>query len=456
MRTKLFFAFLAVVAIALISNLIYKNFIVKDFEDYVSGSKEDKLYWVLAAVEGGYSDGRWVSRDLHETVHWAMMLGFDLKISDTQGNEIINSGSVMESLTPSMKRRMEGIIDIASAKGEYETYPLYEEGSEIGTMSVRELKRMGTIAEKEKIFKERGREFLLISFLIAGGGALLLSVFFTLFLSMPLNRMKRAVESMAEGDFSVRVDAGSKKDEIGKLSESFNFMAEALQREEALRKRLTSNIAHELRTPLAVMKANIEAMIDGIVENNSEGLENIRMEIEKLIRLVEGIEDITKAEASFFHKKEYEEINLSQFLSGIVNKMMPLAAGKGLVLKLLSDTAVNVLTDPEKLETILRNILTNAIKNTEKGRIRIDYSTEKNMFFIEIVDTGIGIPEDKIDLVFKRFYRSDDSKGIGLGLAIVKELVEVMGGRIDLKSKLGEGSTFTVWLPMKGEHEDTV
>jgi signal transduction histidine kinase len=127
---------------------------------------------------------------------------------------------------------------------------------------------------------------------------------------------------------------------------------------------------------------------------------------------------------------------------------MPLAAEKGLYLKIVSDRPVRPFTDSDKLEKIVQNVLTNAIKNTGSGGITIEYGMDRDMFFVEVSDTGAGIPEDKMDMVFRRFYRGEDSKGIGLGLAIVKELVEVMGGRIDLKSRVGEGTVFRIWLPM--------
>jgi signal transduction histidine kinase len=258
--------------------------------------------------------------------------------------------------------------------------------------------------------------------------------------------MKDAVEAMAGGDLSVRV-SGIGRDEIGRLAESFNYMAEALQREDALRKRLTSNIAHELRTPLAVMKANTEAMIDGVVTDHAQGLENIRLEVEKLIRLVEGIEDITKAEASFFAKIDYAEIDLSEFLSRLASTMVPLASAKGLEMSTGDCADMRVVTDPEKLERVLQNILSNAIKYTEKGWIKMECGREKKGFFIEISDSGMGIPAHSKDLVFKRFYRGDTSTGIGLGLAIVKELLEVMGGNIEVESTEGKGTTFRIWLP---------
>lgn len=449
MRTKLFFAFFAVILIALISNLLFEQFISNDFDEYVGSTKEDKLYWVLASVEGGYSEGKWQMTALHDAVRWAMMLGFDIKITDISGREVITSRSVLDMLSPAMLRRMEGMVDIESASGEYEQYPLYVGGAEIGTIMARQLARVGSISEKEALFRKRGKYFLVMSFVIAGGGAVFLAVFFSLFLSRPLKNMKNAVESLAKGDFTVRVPAVKTKDEVGRLADSFNFMAEALEREEALRKHLRSNIAHELRTPLTVMKANVEAMIDGVVADKEKGLENIQSGVEKLIDLVQGIEDITKAEATFFSGKDFSELDLGKFLAGIESEFRPIAAGRGLYLKVVGSRQVKVITDAGKLERIVQNIVTNAIRNTAAGGITVDYGLEERMFFIKVSDTGAGIPGDKIDLVFRRFYRGEDSKGIGLGLAIVRELVDVMGGKIELESRLGEGSAFRLLFPIE-------
>ena len=448
MRNKLFFAFLAVVLTALISNLLYEYFITRDFEDYVSGTKEDKLYWILASVEGSYTEGHWDHRSLHDAVHWAIMLGFDVKVIDFSKEELITSDRVLSMLSPSMKRRMENISNIKATTSEYEAYPLYHEGDEVGTMLVRQIDKPLSINRKEMMFKQRGKSFLVISFAIAGGGAVLLSMFFTLFLSRPLKKMKGAVEAMAHRDFSVRLPVTS-HDEIGGLSESFNFMAAALEKEEALRKHLTSNIAHELRTPLSIMKVHVEAMLDGVIEDNAQGMKNIQTEVEKLIRLVQGIEDITKAEASFFAKKDYVILSLKDFTTTIVQKMKPLASAKGLEIKINEAKDMSVHTDADKLELILQNILSNAIKNTQKGGIGIDYGSEGEMFFLRVSDTGSGIEKNKLELIFRRFYHGSDSNGLGLGLSIVKELLEVMGGRIEVESSAGEGSAFTVWLPLR-------
>lgn len=453
MRTKLFLAFLLVIVTALISNLIFEWLIMKDFDEYAKGTKEDHLYWVLASVEGSYQNGKWDMRSLSDAVHWGMMLGFDIRVEDIEGRMLLDSHSVMDSLSPAMTRRMEPMINIHKAEGEFERYPLYMEGKELGALFVRPVQIKGDTGIKEMIFKKRGNYFLTVSFLIAGVGATLLAVYLALYLSRPIKRLKSAADGIAKGDFAIRVTPAT-GDEIGRLSESFNYMAEALQKEELLRRHLTSNIAHELRTPLAVMKAQAEAMIDGVIEDRSEGLENIRKEIEKLTRLVEGIEDLTKAEASFFTKGEYNTIDLKEFLQGIGSAIDPVFREKGLSFSIMDRGGVKVITDTDKLERVIRNILSNSIKYTEGGGVSIDYGKEGGDFFIKISDTGTGIPEDELQKIFKRFYRGSSAtgSGIGVGLAIVKEIVDIMGGRIDVKSNVGEGTLFKVWLPSKAVH----
>jgi signal transduction histidine kinase len=130
--------------------------------------------------------------------------------------------------------------------------------------------------------------------------------------------------------------------------------------------------------------------------------------------------------------------------------MAPVAQERGLFIKMFKDADLIVSTDAEKLETIIQNILSNALKFTDRGGIGINYGKEKETFFIEIKDSGKGIPEDKIPSIFNRFYRIDrsDSLGFGIGLAIVKELVTALGGKIEVESKVGQGTTFKINLPV--------
>lgn len=447
MRTKLFLAFFIIILTALLSNLIFERLIIRDFDEYVMGIREDQIYWVMASVEGSYGKDGWDITSLASTLHWALMLGYDAEVKDIRGATILTQKDAFKALLPAMKRRMEASLHLHEPEGHVVEYPIYAEGKEIGSLLVRPLKRKGLIAEKEAVFKKRGRDFLLVSLLIAGGGAIFLSFVFSLFLTVPIRRLKYASEKLSDGDLNVRVKTGS-KDEIGKLSESFNRMVETLKKEAELRKHLTSNIAHELRTPLTVMQAKTEAMIDGVITPDKEGLESIKAEVIRLINLVKGIEDITKAEASFFQKSEYVKTGLRSFLEGISQAMMPLFKAKGIELTISGDDEFEVLADAGKLESIIRNILSNSLRYTEKGGVWIDYGRGKKDFFISIRDSGRGINEEDMQRIFERFYRAEDSTGIGLGLSISKELVSLMGGTIEVLSRPGEGTTFKVLLPL--------
>lgn len=448
MRTKLFLSFIFVILLALISNVVFEKLIIKDFNDFLGGTREDQIYWIIASVEGSHRDEQWNVSKLHEALHWGLMLGMESYVEDAGGNQILSSADVMFKMDSNMRNRMKSFLKRPSTELEFTWYPLFIDGRDLGKLYVRQLERVGVIPLKEEIFKKRGREFLIISFLIAGGGALLLSVLFTIFLSNPMRRLTSSAEKIAQGDYSVHGSLPTKrfKDEIDKLTESFNYMSEALKREDALRKHLTSNIAHELRTPLTIIKGNLDAIEDGIISDPRKVIENIRAEIERIISLVEGIEDITRAEASFFRKGMPEDIDLREFVGSVTDGMKKMIQEKGLYLKSEDDPMI-VKTYPEKLHIILKNFLSNAYKFTEKGGIEVTWgkcSLEDESYYLSVEDTGAGIAKDKTDKIFERFYKDERSNGKGLGLAIVKELVNVMGGKVEVESELGKGSRFTV------------
>ena len=452
MRTKLLLAFIVVIFASLVSTVIFERLILNDFDSYAEGVRKDQIYWIIASAEGGYKDGKWDAQMLSESIHWAMMMGLDVRIVDTEGREIIPSCSVMESLSPGMKRRMAELFRIdMDTDRKYDEFPIVSNGTKIGSLLARSFQKK-ELAEKEAIFKTRVRHFLYTFLLIAGAGSLLIGLMLTHYISNPIRLLRKASEKITGGDFAVRIAAQS-SDEVGDLARAFNRMSESLQKEETLRKRLMSNIAHELRTPLTIMKTHVEAMADGIVTDKSKGLEIITNEIERLIKLVKGIEDITAAEASFFSRGEKVEIDLKEFLSGIVGDLAPLFQEKGLFINIAEKNNLAVSADVEKLERIVINILSNALKFTEKGGVSIDYGTEGGRFFVDITDTGRGIPENDLPHVFDRFYRSGESDiyGLGLGLAIVKELVDIMEGEITVKSTPGKGTSFRLLLAEKGK-----
>jgi signal transduction histidine kinase len=465
MRTKLFRAFLIIILTALLSNFIFQWLIVKDFDRYVDSVKEDQFRWIVASVESAYLNGEWDQHALSDSLHWAMMLGIEAKIVDAQDREISDSEKAMASLPETMRHDMAELFHLEHREGSYTEHPLILGDRKIGSFFVRPFPKK-EISEKEKTFKRKTKYFLYISFLIAGISASFLALLLSQYLSKPLSNLKKAAEKIAGGDFGTRIplapDQDTKPipqkslmgneqlDEIGSLAESFNFMAESLQKEETLRKNLLSSVSHELRTPLTIIKAHIEALEDGILDDPETAFKTIRSETEKLIQLIQGIEDLTAAEASFLKKKESIVINLKEFFSELFNEMLPLIKPKKLKLEIAQDQDLVVATDVDKLEKIVRNLLSNSIKFTREGGIKIDYGRRGQTFFIEIKDTGKGISEDQLPFIFNRFYRAEkrDTAGLGLGLAIVKELVDALSGRIEVQSKVEEGSTFRVYLPL--------
>ena len=453
MRTKLFISFILIISIALLSNIVFENLIIKDFDDYVRSTEEDRVYWLLASIEGSYRDGRWDSLSLRESLHWAMMLGFEAYIEDRKGIRVLSTQDILKDLSQSMLKRMASLFELPSGVGRFSWYPLYVEGSEIGKVYVRPLKRLGYLPLKEDIFRRRGKEFLLISFFIAGGGAFFVALLFTFFLSKPIRNLTIAAERVASGDFSIKLISHHRfgrlyrffrcEDEIDRLTGSFNYMVEALRKEDALRKHLTSNIVHELRTPLTVIKANLEAVEDGIVDSPESVIKTLHGEIDRLIELVEGIDDITRAEASFFKRGHPETIVLGEFISSVASPFQGLLTEKGLTLTLDGNRSTTVSTYPDKLQIILKNLISNALKFTDSGGITIRWARDrKGVFTISVKDTGRGMEKEEMERIFERFYKGENSDGRGLGLAIVRELIETIDGQIEVESSPGKGTEF--------------
>jgi two-component system, OmpR family, sensor histidine kinase BaeS len=460
-RTRLFRSFLLIILIALLSSLVFQRLIVRDFDLYVESVQEDQLGWVVASVESSYAHNRWDLKKLTESLHWAMMLGIDASVMDAAGREILTSRKVIESLAEPMAKHMASLFHLDSQGGAYAERPLVAEERKVGELFYRPFPKQ-ELKEREKAFKGKTRYFLYVSLAIAGAGALFAALLLTRHLSRPLLRMKEAAHRIANGDLSARIqvpDRPSRRgagggevepDEIVSLAQSFNFMADSLQQEEALRKDLFSNIGHELRTPLTIMKAHLEALEDGILKDPGATVGTIKMEAEKLIELVRGIEDLTLAQAAFLKPGEPTPIHLKEFFAGLLSDLSPIMKEKNLAAEWVQDTDLVVAVDVDKLEKIVRNLLSNAIKFTPQGgRIRIDYGEDEETFFLVVNDTGIGISEEQLPRIFDRFYRVEKSgpAGLGLGLAITKELVGALGGRIEVESRPGEGTAFRVCLP---------
>lgn len=435
--------------IALSSSLILRELMIKDFKQYLEGVTEDRIYQTIAEMEGLYERySKWNKELIAEKIANAFLNGFDIRLRDPNGNIIMDRQRAVEMLTPYMKRRFLALSSLIEGRvgsertnknEEFIPYPLFLKGSEIGTLEVRFIK-----SPKEETFVERSNRFMLFSLIGLGAFSVILSIFFSRRLTAPINRLSSAAEAIRSGNLKVRVPVRG-VDEIARLSEIFNSMAKALEIQENLRKTLISNVAHELRTPLGVIRGELEGMMDGLIPVNEEQLKSLHEEIKRLSRLVEGIEELSQAQAGVMNLRR-QEILLRPFLENILG-LHKVFLQKGISIELTVDPKFTLRADPEKLSQIITNLLSNSLKATDPGgKIWIKAWKENKDSIIEIGDTGAGISQEDLPFIFERFFKRF-SDGIGIGLSIVKELVEAHGGKIHVRSESGKGTVFTIVFP---------
>lgn len=303
----------------------------------------------------------------------------------------------------------------------------------------------------EPRFLRSVNRWLLYSAVGSGALALLLTLALSRRILGPVESLTTAARRMGTGDLSTRVAVRS-RDEIGELARAFNAMAEALERNEALRRSLVNDVAHELRTPLTNLRCQIEAIQDSLLEATPEIVRSLHEETLLLGRLVNDLQDLALAEAGRL-PLERATVEVTGAIEAALASIRPRAAERGIELRAEVASALAVDADRQRLGQILRNLLANAITHTsEGGAITVEGRAQDGFVALAVRDTGPGIPPEHLPHVFDRFYRADPSRarasgGAGLGLAIVKELVEAHGGRVRAENAPGRGAVFTFTMP---------
>ncbi len=295
------------------------------------------------------------------------------------------------------------------------------------------------------------------SILFGGIGAIIFAFILGAFLSRtiarPIRELTKATHEIANGKFDQKVPVRS-HDEIGELAESFNKMNDDLARSLNLRKQMTADIAHELRTPLSLIIGHAEAVHDGVLPPSAENFEIIREEAERLENLVNDLRTLSLADAGEL-SVEFQLVEVNKLLSDIQSHYLIPFSNKRVTLNL--ETAPVILKanlDPIRFSQALTNILDNALRYTpEAGRVVISTKQIENEIEIAIADNGEGVAPEEAERLFDRFYRADESRtrddgGSGLGLAITKSIIEMHKGRIWAESEKGNGMKMVIRLPM--------
>jgi len=340
-------------------------------------------------------------------------------------------------------------------------YPLGCECSGIASSISRTCSTNVMYTGAEQDFLSRTNNYLWMVGLITAAVALFLGWVLTRQITLPIHALKRGAQKLSSGELNYRVAVDS-KDELGDLAKSFNGMADNLDKMEQSRRHLTADIAHELRTPLTVIEGTVDGMLDGVFTPDKEHLNWIKEQTALLTRLIEDLRDISQAEAGQL-KLNYMRTNLVDLIDRKLSQVNIRAQEKNI--RLYHSTAGNieeVEVDPVRMEQVINNLLTNAIRHTPRdGKITVSlenqtavnrYLPGRRGVLISIADSGEGIPPEHLDRVFDRFYRVETSRAkeegeTGLGLAIVKQMVEAHHGKVWVESKVGSGSTFFVFIP---------
>jgi signal transduction histidine kinase len=306
---------------------------------------------------------------------------------------------------------------------------------------------------------DRVNQAVLLGGLIALIAALVIGFFVFRAITRPIDQLTGAAHQLAQGDLSARVavdDHASRlgSDEISELGAAFNSMASHLQHSEQVRRDMTADIAHELRTPLAVMRGNLEAMLDGVYPFDAEHLTPVLNQVNLLTRLVEDLRTLALAEAGQLPLAK-RPVDLAALLQSVLTSFEAQAAAHQVTLRVeIAPDLSAVDLDPDRMQQTIGILITNALRYAPpQGSITVGVKTDRAHVTIEVADTGSGIAPEDLSHVFDRFYRADKSRaresgGSGLGLAIAKSLVEAHGGSIGVHSEVGQGTCFSVRLPL--------
>jgi signal transduction histidine kinase len=313
--------------------------------------------------------------------------------------------------------------------------------------------RIGRIQKKAD---EARTQLATLALLVMIAGLVLFLVIRLQILS-PLYQLKIATKGIAAGNLSHRVAEGS-RDEFGDLARDFNRMAKKLADAERMKMEFLSMISHEMRTPLTAMGGYATLLRKGrhgpINEKQAASLDIIRQETGRLHYLVDDLLEAARAEAGSF-RIEPAPCEVGHILDSLMHTFERQAEEKKIALKHDVKNLPQAIVDGRRLGQALRNLVTNALKFTPVGgRITVHGQSDGREMLLEVSDTGLGIPPEKLDHIFDRFYQTRPEKdaragGVGLGLAIVREIVQAHGGRVEVQSELEKGTTFRLRVPIK-------
>lgn len=317
-------------------------------------------------------------------------------------------------------------------------------------MQGRGMGRQMMLGGAEQTFLAAVDRGILTGILLAIGLAAAAALVVAYYLTRPLERLTVAAQTLAEGDLTHRVDVGGPQ-EVRRLGEAFNDMADSLVESEELRRRLVADVAHELRNPIASLRAQVEGMAEGVLPADNRRIESLADDTRHLSRLVEDLQELSAADAGQL-RYELQPLDLAALMCEETSRAQTRAT-EGVTVTCDTTAKVEVAADEGRISQVLRNLLDNALRHTEAGSITASCHVAGDSARVEVRDTGEGISEADLPYIFERFYRADaararDTGGSGVGLAVSRRIVEDHGGRVFAMNAEGGGAIVGFTLPL--------
>lgn len=271
------------------------------------------------------------------------------------------------------------------------------------------------------------------------------------YLTRPLERLEHAAVALAAGELDQRVEPSGPV-EVAALGRAFNTLADSLEEAEELRSRLVADVSHELRNPIAAARAQAEGMAEGVLVADGARMGSLVRDLEHLSRLVDDLQELSVADAGRL-RYDMQRVDIGALARQEAERAAPSAAPGVEVRASGAPDTVVVSGDPRRLSQVLRNLLSNAVRHTERGRIEVTWALRDGSVEVRVSDTGPGIPAEDLPYVFERFYRADTARaagtgGAGLGLAIARRIVRDHGGDVFAESAEGGGASVGFSLPV--------
>jgi two-component system, OmpR family, sensor histidine kinase BaeS len=430
LRLALAFISVALAAVALVAGLT-AGFAAADVSALATRQHAELTNAIAVAAGAAWDkNDSWAAADLAPVLDLAGQAGADVQIRDRQGSVVSSSPGF-----------------ITQSSGPATSAPIVVRGEQAGQTAVR-FTGSGLASADHAL-----RTALLRAIFGAAGLAALLALLTGLAMARritrPVERIIAVTRRMASGQRAVRVGPITGPGEVRELAAAFDQMADTMDRQEQLRRNLVADVAHELRTPVAVLQAGHEALLDGVAEPTPDQLTSLRDEVLRLARMLGDLQDLAAADAAALQLNR-RPCDLADLAATAADSLAGRFEAAGITLQRRLVPA-EILGDPRWLHQVITNLLTNALKFTPAGGlVTVAAGPAEASAVLTVTDTGTGIPADELPRIFDRFWRgrqAAQTSGSGIGLAVAAELTRAHGGQLSATSQPGHGTQLSLALP---------